>query len=170
MTFNVAFDRLIGHEGGYVDHPDDKGGKTKYGITQARYPSLDIAKLTLEDARAIYKVDFWDRYDIVLLPEKYRYLMFDMYVNHNPRAAAKILQRAIINKAESQGFEAPIEDDGVVGMKTLGALREYRPEPWRLLVFRAAYYVHIVLRNPSQKAFIAGWLRQRVFEEYRRVV
>lgn len=42
MTFDKAFEKLIGHEGGYVNHPDDPGGGTKYGISKRAYPNVDI--------------------------------------------------------------------------------------------------------------------------------
>ena len=50
LTFDTAFDRLIGHEGGYVNNPADPGGETKYGISKRSYPSLNIANLTREMA------------------------------------------------------------------------------------------------------------------------
>lgn len=51
----------IDHEGGCVNHPEDPGGETKFGITKRSYPHLNIRDLTLDDARAIYRRDFWDR-------------------------------------------------------------------------------------------------------------
>ena len=61
MNFDIAFDRLMGHEGGLVDHPNDPGGLTKFGISQRSYPNIDIRKLTREDSKAIYRRDFWSR-------------------------------------------------------------------------------------------------------------
>lgn len=43
MNFDAAFERLLGHEGGYVDNPRDPGGETKYGISRRSYPGEDIA-------------------------------------------------------------------------------------------------------------------------------
>jgi lysozyme family protein len=59
MTFDEAFDVLIGHEGGYVNHPGDPGGETKFGISKRAYPALDIKALTLGQAKAIYRRDYW---------------------------------------------------------------------------------------------------------------
>ena len=61
MNFDVAFDRLIGAEGGYVNHPEDPGGETKFGISKRAYPDVNIASLTREDAREIYRRDYWGR-------------------------------------------------------------------------------------------------------------
>jgi lysozyme family protein len=44
MTFDQAFERLIGHEGGYVNDPRDPGGETKYGVSKRQYPNVDIAR------------------------------------------------------------------------------------------------------------------------------
>ena len=58
MTFDQAFQKLIGHEGGFVDHPSDPGGATKYGISKRSYPGEDIPGLTLDRAKTIYRRDF----------------------------------------------------------------------------------------------------------------
>lgn len=59
MNFGAAFNRLIANEGVLSNHPADKGGLTKYGISQSAYPHLDIANLTLDDCRKIYYADYW---------------------------------------------------------------------------------------------------------------
>src|SRR5574343_326744 len=79
MTFDQAFDRLIGHEGGYVFDPHDPGGETKFGISKRAYPALDIAALTLADAKAIYRRDYWDGAQCDRLPPD---LAFDRFNGH----------------------------------------------------------------------------------------
>ena len=59
MDFNQAFKTLIGHEGGYVDDPEDPGGETNFGISKRSYPQEDIPNMTLERATEIYQRDFW---------------------------------------------------------------------------------------------------------------
>lgn len=59
--FDAAFQIVVGIEAGYVDDPADPGGATKYGISQRAYPNLDIASLTLDEAKAIYQRDYWER-------------------------------------------------------------------------------------------------------------
>lgn len=162
MNFDKSFQRLLIHEGGYVNDPIDKGGETKYGITKRRYPAEDIKNLTLERAKYLYKRDFWDNFKIDQFPFHLRYITFDMYVNHNPKAVAKILQRSINHKARKQ----VIYVDGIIGPITLRKLRQYQPELSRVLAFRSKYYVDIVNRHPSQIKYLHGWLKKRVFEEY----
>ena len=57
-SFDHAFERLIGHEGGYVNDPKDRGGETKYGISKRSYPGEDIAGMTLGRAKEIYLRDY----------------------------------------------------------------------------------------------------------------
>ena len=61
MTFDEAFEILIGHEGGYVNDKRDPGGETKYGIAKRSYPNVDVRNLTRAQAVDIYRRDFWQR-------------------------------------------------------------------------------------------------------------
>ena len=79
-SFDNAFDRVIGHEGGYVNNSKDPGGETKYGISKRAYPTLDIKSLTLADAKAIYKRDYWDRAQCDALPPGVAFDVFDAAV------------------------------------------------------------------------------------------
>ena len=81
MNFDAAFKRLIGHEGGYVNHPSDPGGATNFGISKRSYPGEDIAGMTLERAKTIYKRDFWGPAACDALPDAVRFDVFDMAVN-----------------------------------------------------------------------------------------
>lgn len=112
MTFDDAFERVIGHEGGLVDDPADPGGLTKYGISQRAYPGVDIKALTLDDAKRLYKRDYWDR----ALADQYAgaigFQLFDAAVNSGVTAACKLLQRAV-----------GAQDDGVIGARTIAAIR-----------------------------------------------
>jgi len=95
MIFDEAFDKLIGHEGGYVNHPDDPGGETKFGITKRTYPHLNIAALTLEQARVIYLRDFWKKAGCDSLPGGLAFDVFDTAVNSGVSRAASLLQEAL---------------------------------------------------------------------------
>lgn len=119
-TFDEAFEKLIGHEGGFTKDRRDKGnwtggrvgkGKlkgTKYGISAAAYPALDIENLTLEDAKEIYRTDYWDKVKCDDLPVGLDFLVFDIAVNHGVLDAALFLQ---------EGIGAHV--DGIIGPRTL---------------------------------------------------
>ncbi|MEY4250946.1 MAG: hypothetical protein RJA87_2579 [Pseudomonadota bacterium] len=117
MTFDEAFDILIGHEGGYVNHPRDPGGETKFGISKRAYPALDPKALTLEQAKAIYRRDYWGPAGCDRAPSALRFDLLDMAVNSGVKVAIKTLQRA-----------AGVNDDGLIGPTTLSALSQSDPK------------------------------------------
>lgn len=95
MTFDGAFDRLIGHEGGYVNDPKDPGGETNWGISKRSYPSVNISELTRDGAKAIYRRDFWDRVNADRLHDGVAFQLFDFAVNSGLDTAVRYLQRAV---------------------------------------------------------------------------
>jgi lysozyme family protein len=123
MNFDKAFELLIGHEGGYTTNPKDAGnwtgGKvgvgvnkgTKYGIAANSYPNLDIKNLSLDQAKAIYKRDYWDKVKGDQLPQSLAFHVFDMAVNSGVSRGIKLLQKTI-----------GTNEDGLIGPKTLAAV------------------------------------------------
>lgn len=150
MNFETAVAFVIEDEGGYVNHPQDPGGETKYGISKRSYPGLDIKNLTVSEAQKIYRDDFWMETGIDRLPEHLRYMMFDMSVNHGPHKATRILQRAL-----------KLPDDGIIGPATINASN--RLKLIDLAKERSKYFIDIVESKPSQIAFLEGWIN-RVFK------
>jgi len=113
MTFDEAFDLLIGHEGRYVNHPSDPGGETKFGISKRAYPALDIKALTLDQAKAIYRRDYWIPAGCDRVPAALRFDVLDMAVNSGVKVAIQTLQRVL-----------SVRDDGLIGPATLLALSQ----------------------------------------------
>ena len=91
--FNTAFDRLIGNEGGYTNNPADPGGETKFGISKRAYPDVEIASLTVEQAKAIYLRDFWNVLADAHAAVKFQ--VFDFAVNAGIPTAIRKLQSSI---------------------------------------------------------------------------
>ncbi len=90
----TAIRNVIGREGGLVDNPADRGGLTKYGISQSAYPKLDIASLTADQAAAIYKRDFWDAIKADQLDPAIREMAFDAAVNQGVNWTKTALEQA----------------------------------------------------------------------------
>jgi lysozyme family protein len=111
-TFDQAFDKLISHEGAYIFDPRDPGGETKFGVSKRSYPTLDIRGLTLADAKAIYRRDFWDRAQCDRLPPDLAFDVFDAAVNSGIGQSIRWLQRAL-----------GVADDGVVGPLTMAHIQ-----------------------------------------------
>ena len=151
-NFNEIIEKVLEHEGGYVNDPKDLGGETKYGITKRFYPDIDIKNLTIEQAKEIYKKDYWDRNKVESLPQNLWHIYFDMCVNMGKRTAVKVLQRAAVNKGRD------IEVDGGLGPMTIGALKGVELD--RVRAFRVKYYVDLITAKPEQEKFYLGWFRR----------
>jgi lysozyme family protein len=91
-AFQKAIQRVLGHEGGYANDPDDKGGETNFGISTRANPDVDVKSLTKESATALYKERYWDAIDADSLPEDIRDVAFDAAVNHGPGWAKRVLR------------------------------------------------------------------------------
>ena len=151
-NFNEIIEKVLEHEGGYVNDPKDLGGETKYGITKRFYPDVDIKNLTIEQAKEIYRKDYWDRNRVESLPQNLWHIYFDMCVNMGKRTAVKVLQRAAVNKGRD------IEVDGGLGPATIGALKGVELD--RVRAFRVKYYVDLITARPEQEKFFLGWFRR----------
>ena len=151
-TFDEIIEKVLEHEGGYVNDPKDLGGETKYGITKRFYPDVDIKNLTIEQAKDIYKSDYWDKNKVESLPQNLWHIYFDMCVNMGKRTAVKVLQRAAVNKGRD------IEVDGGLGPMTIGALKGVELD--RVRAFRVKYYVDLITARPEQEKFYLGWFRR----------
>ena len=151
MDFDRAFDILLKHEGGFSDHPSDPGGKTRFGVTEAVAREAgyrgDMRDLPIDLAKRIYKDRYWDAVRADELPEAVRYAVFDAAVNSGPRQAIRWLQRAVGAK-----------DDGIIGPKTLAAVRAADPE--RVLRRILAQRLRFMTELPNWPAFGRGWARR----------
>lgn len=112
-AFEWAFAFVAKWEGGWSNDAFDPGGETRYGISKAAYPDLDLSKLTLEDAKSIYRRDYWLAAKCDKLPEPLALVHFDAAVNQGVARAAMFLQWAVGTPA-----------DGIIGPKTLSAASE----------------------------------------------
>lgn len=156
QTFDSCFALVVDHEGGFGADPADRGNwtsgvvgqgelrGTKFGISAASYPALDIKALTLDDAKAIYLRDFWDVNRSDDLPGALRYYLFDTAVNCGVEFAAESMQRA-----------AGVLPDGRIGPVSLVAIRARGAHALLRLMFidRAMRYA----LNPNDRRFGPGW-------------
>ena len=81
MNFDKIIEKVLEHEGGYVNDPDDLGGETNYGITKRFFPDVDIKNLTKEQAKKIYHQDYWRPAKCDEVPNHLKHIYFDMCVN-----------------------------------------------------------------------------------------
>ena len=148
MNFLTAFEKLLKHEGGFSNHKDDRGGATRYGVTEAVAREAgyrgDMRELPLDLAQRIYKDRYWDAVQAEHLPADIRYAVFDAAVNSGVAQAAKWLQRA-----------CGVKDDGVIGPQTIRAANALHPEGLKRKMLAQRLRFMATLAN--WPAFGRGW-------------
>lgn len=160
-VFDSAFAAVVGEEGGLTTNPLDPGnwtgGKqnagtckgTKYGVSAAAYPTLDIANLTLADAKAIYKKYYWDKISGDDLPPPVALIVFDAAINSGWNRAAKWLQAA-----------CGVGADGIIGPVTISAAKKVSPVG--LVIECNAQRLLFMASLPTWRTFGLGWTRRVV--------
>lgn len=159
--FLCSFNNVVGIEAGYTANPDDSGNwtggrigmgvckGTKFGISAAQYPDLDIVNLTMSQATSIYRRDYWDVMHCDSLPWPLKLYAFDCAVNQGCDAKANFRAQRLLQRALG------IDADGIIGFHTLKAAST--STPWhaaRYMMLRVRAYMDV----PSFPAFGDGWL------------
>jgi lysozyme family protein len=151
MQFDTAFSLLLGHEGDFSDHPDDPGGKTRFGVTEAVAREVgyrgDMRDLPVDLAKRIYLEKYWKPVRADDLPPAVRYAVFDAAVNSGPAQATRWLQRAL-----------GVDPDGVIGPKTLTAAYAANPDALRARML--AQRLRFMAGLANWPAFSRGWSRR----------
>ncbi len=151
MQFDKAFDKLVGHEGGYVNDSRDPGGETNWGISKRSYPGEDIKGMDRERAKEIYLRDFWQPFaDRDSVPPTLLFHMFDAAVNQGPKMAVVFLQRAAGMPPEQQ--------DGAWGPKTDKAIRWVPHE--KIVEWYNGHRLKHYTDLATWPAFGKGWARR----------
>lgn len=169
---------LIAREGGYCDHPADRGGPTNWGITQAvaRANGYDgeMRALPRAEAERIYRQLYWDapRFDrIASVAPRIAEELFDTGVNMGPPVAARFLQRAL-NALNRNGRDySDVALDGAVGPATQHALSAFLAARGAkgeavlleaMQALRGERYITLAEGRPANEAFLYGWLSNRI--------
>lgn len=159
MNFDKAFDLLIGHEGGFTDNRSDPGnwtgGKvgvgvnkgTKYGIASNSYPNLDIKNLTLDQAKAIYKRDYWNKVKGDELPQELAFHVFDMAVNSGISRGIKLLQKTV-----------GTNQDGLIDPATLAAVKKM--DSHKAVLLYNAHRLQFYTSLSTFSTFGKGWVNR----------
>jgi len=157
-AFSRSLPFVLRWEGGYVNHPDDRGGATNRGVTQVVYDTWrraqglaaqDVRQLADAEMQAIYEANYWRAARCDVLPEGLDLAHFDTAVNMGVGRAVRFLQ-ATVGCAVDGGF-----GDGTM-KAVLGC-----SDPGKALVDycnrRGRFYADIVAARPSQAVFLKGW-------------
>lgn len=160
-NFINAIELVLKHEGGFSNHPDDHGGPTNFGITQAEYSLFlkrdttvdDVKNMPIDSAMLIFKSKYWD------------HLQLD-------QVKSPIISTVILDQGVLRGTNTVIKNiqsilkldvDGLVGQQTINAINNY-PNDGELalkIICRCQQaYVNICTANPSQLVFLSGWINR----------
>jgi lysozyme family protein len=134
-AFDKAFDRLMGHEGGYTDNPKDPGGETNWGISKRSYPNVDIKNLTRDQAAALYLRDFWQPLGDAHPAVKFQ--TFDFAVNSGMQTAIRKLQAAI--GVADDGHWGPMSAKALASMDVNDVLMKFMAQRLRFWVKCSAW-------------------------------
>lgn len=167
MSFAQTLRYSIGWEGGKVDHPSDRGGRTNFGIRQVTFDTwrtaqreahMDVFTLTPIEATRIYRAWYWHKVwgeELDILDARLGLLVFDAGIHHGCGQSVKWLQAST-----KQG----LANDGIMGPQTLATLQRL----WctgdgdqvmaDTLAERRGKFRRIAAANPSQQVFLRGWL------------
>lgn len=190
MRFRDIARIVLGLEGGYSNDPDDRGGKTKYGITNGTLLSAQakgwvpkhvrIEELTQDQALSIYERGYWKPARCDELPAPLDFIMFDAAINHGVGGAVELLQEAL--NSILTGVDLAV--DGAFGPKTKAALdllleknaeltksnKDLEPDFLLrylcvdILMNRTELFALIADRDSTQRKFFRGWVHKRVVD------
>ena len=175
-NYDYAFEKTLGHEGGFNEVKGDSGGATNFGVSlrfledayrtknwvdlnhDGKIDRTDIKLLEKDDVKKIYLEDFWLKNKCDKIDNKYiAAKLFDISVNMGNLQAAKILQRAI---NQFKIFNLTV--DGKIGPATLMAVNKIVPEQLLNAIRKEceAFYTSLVNKRPEYKKFLKGWLNR----------
>lgn len=162
--FNKAIEHTLRWEGGYSNIEQDRGAETYCGISRKFHPNWDgweiidqseleqgdILPELNESVYSFYRFNYWDKYRVnEICNDKVAGFVFDWIVNSG--------------KYGRTGLQKPlgVYVDGIIGDKTIKAANNYDGSLFDVLkVARIAFVKNIVISDPSQKKFLAGWLNR----------
>jgi lysozyme family protein len=179
MDESELIDALIEREGGFVANPVDRGGPTRFGITEAVARAHgyagDMAALPRDEAAAIYRRLYWLRPRFDKIAERSPAIaaeLFDTGANMGPAVATTFLQRALTALNRNGEDFADLVPDGRIGAHTLTALDAFFAcrglKSGETVLLRALEalqgerYLRLAERRPANEAFLYGWLANRI--------
>lgn len=160
QEFMESLPFILRWEGGFVDDPDDRGGRTNKGVTQKTYaawcsrrglPPADVKDITADEVAAIYDQDYWLPPRCDLLQRHLDLAQFDTAVNMGPGRSVKILQTAL---------DCPADGDFGPRTEALATSCDVASTIANYCTIREGIYRRIAGKDPTQKKFLKGWLNR----------
>ncbi len=153
-NFDPAVTKTLKNEGGakITEDPNDRGGLTKFGISQRAFPDVDIRALTEAKARGLYKSNYWDKVQgDAIANQAIAENLFDTAVNMGAVTTTRLVQMAL-----------EISVDGAFGSNTLKAINSANAELFlaNFTLAKVARYAHLCNRDKTQNKYLLGWINR----------
>lgn len=167
--FNIAFEKMLSHEGGYSNDPDDSGGETYKGISRAHHKNwsgwsridkykgkpdflsiIDKDDLLQNEIEEFYRSNFWSPLNADQISNQtIANSIFDFGVNAGIATSVRLIQSIIGTKA-----------DGIIGEQTVKRLNsiDFSYVQAAFTVAKMEYYIHIIKQRPTNKKYLYGWI------------
>ena len=154
-SYDASLRLLLLSEGGYSNHPSDPGGPTNFGITIADYrryvkpnaTTADVKAMKVEEAKAIYRAQYWDTQRCDELPAGVDYALFDYGVNSGVGRSKRVLQRIV-----------GVKPDGAFGPATMAAVSAHDPK--KIVAGLCDERLAFLQSLKTWKVFGKGWSRR----------
>lgn len=163
MNFTDAVNKVLEHEGGFVNDPKDSGGATNWGITRAVYAAWlgrdpvtvsvdEVRRMPRSEAVAIYKRNYWDAIGGDKINSySVAYTLFDQAINRGVATAVKQAQKVIGSP-----------QDGKMGPVTINAINRFSEAEFlsKYLGLSIQAYKDLAENRPKDQKFLQGWLNR----------
>lgn len=164
--FNKIIDKLIKTEGGYINHPSDKGGETNFGITIAVARENGylgpMKNMPIDFAKKVYKIKYWDSLKLdQVKSQEVAEILFDISVNSGVGTGKELLQKMINYMSRNN-----INVDKLIGNTTIERVNEIdtsREIEFAILIIstlQGAHYIECCDKREINEDFLLGWLRR----------
>jgi lysozyme family protein len=159
-AFEASLPFIMRWEGGYVDHPDDPGGRTNKGVTQKTYdewrerqglPTRHVKMIEDDEVETIYETGYWVPPRCDLLQRQLDLVQFDTAVNMGVGRAVRLLQAAL--GCNVDGDFGPQTASAASNCELADTIIAYCDE-------REAFYRRLAERRPRLGVFLKGWLNR----------
>lgn len=180
-TIEQILNDVLEKEGGFVNHPDDKGGPTNFGITlrtlRAHWANAtvdNLKSLTKEEAKSIYVSEYYMKtgiFEIYKISPELAAEVLDTAINMGPKTAVIFLQRCLNVFNRGQINYADIEVSGTITSTTasgLSAFISHRGVDGIQVMLKAlnclqgARYVELAEKREANESFVYGWINNRI--------
>ena len=156
-NFEACLEKLLAHEGGFVNHPSDPGGMTNLGVTIRVWEEWvghpvsekEMRKLTPLMVAPLYKRKYWDACRADELVSGLDYCVFDVAVNSGPGRAIKFLQSCV-----------GATPDGGFGSITLALVKKAESDPAALIELYCTKRLEFLQSLKTFETFGRGWSRR----------